>query len=129
MPYYKGASLAYSEGIRYISQNMKEARPTVVLLVPLIAEAVYKKIWEGIEKKGKTKTVKKLIKISNVVGKQKLKKKLFAAIHANFGGRLRLLVAGAAAFNPEVAKGLRDLGIQRNTRIWSYRMFTTCGSK
>jgi len=111
MPFYKGACVAYCEGLRYISQNMKEAKPSVVLLVPLIAESLYKKIWEGIDKQGKTKTVKLFIKVTNIIGGQKLKKKLFHAIHENFGGNLRLLVAGAAAFNPEVAKGLRDLGI------------------
>ena len=111
LPFYAGASVAYCEGLRYISSNMKEAKPTIVLLVPLIAESLYSKIWEGIEKQGKTKTVKTMVKITNVIGKQKLKKKLFHAIHENFGGRLRLLVAGAAAFNPEVSKGLRGLGI------------------
>jgi len=111
MPFYKGASVAYCEGLRYIAQNMKEVQPTVVLLVPLIAESLYKKIWEGIEKQGKDKTVKLFIKITNVIGGKKLKMKLFHAVHENFGGKLRLLIAGAAAFNPEVSKGLRDLGL------------------
>ena len=40
-----------------------------------------------------------------------LRRKLFAQIHDTFGGRLRLFIAGAAAIDPSVAKGFRDLGI------------------
>ena len=36
MPLYKGASIAYCEGLRYIQKNLKEVEPTMFLAVPLI---------------------------------------------------------------------------------------------
>jgi len=113
MPIYKGSSVAYCDGLKYIAGDMKEAKPTVVLAVPLIVESMYDKIWQNIDKQGKTKLVKTMIKLTNALGKPgfNLKKKLFKEIHENFGGRIRLIVAGAAAINPEVSKGLRDLGM------------------
>ncbi len=112
-PLYRGAAVAYCEGLRHIQKNMKEAHVSVFLTVPLILETIYKKIWEGIEKQGKTRIVKNMIKITNALDKIgiHLKRKIFASIHEQFGGKVRLFIAGAAAINPEVAQGFRDLGI------------------
>ena len=74
---------------------------------------MYKKLLQGIEKKGKTKSVKLAIKLSNFLRffKIDIRRKLFKDIHANFGGKLRILVAGGAAFDKETEKGLTNLGI------------------
>lgn len=113
MPIYRGAAVAYCEGLRHIQKNMQEAHVSIVLSVPLVFETLYRKIWEGIEKQGKTKLVKRMIKITNVLDKIgiHLKRKVFKSIHNQFGGNLRLFIAGAAAINPEVSKGFRDFGI------------------
>ena len=112
-PLYRGAAVAYCEGLRHIQKNMQEAHASVFLTVPLVLEALYKKIWEGIEKQGKTKTVKNMIKITNALDKAgiHIKRKVFSSILNQFGGKVRLFIAGAAAINPEVAKGFRDIGI------------------
>lgn len=112
-PFYRGASVAYCEGLKYIQKNMQEAKISVFLGVPLIFETLYKRIWAGIEKQGKAKTVKMMIKITNFLDKLgiHLKKKIFKKIHDELGGKIRLFIAGAAAINPEVSKGFRDLGI------------------
>ncbi|HWQ78253.1 MAG TPA: AMP-binding protein, partial [Anaerovoracaceae bacterium] len=41
MPIYRGASVAYCEGLKYIVKNLSEARPTIFLGVPLIFESLY----------------------------------------------------------------------------------------
>jgi len=112
-PLYRGASVAYCEGLKYIQKNMQEAHISVFLTVPLVLETLYKRIWIAIDKKGKTKLVKTLIKITNALDKIgiHLKRKVFKSIHDQVGGRARLFIAGAAAVNPEVSKGFRDLGI------------------
>ena len=112
-PFYRGCTVAYCEGLKYIQKNMQEAKVTMVLGVPLIFETMYRKIWAGIEKQGKTKLVKTMIKLTNAMGKpgKKLKKKVFKSIYEQFGGNIRLFIAGAAAINPEVCKGFQDLGI------------------
>lgn len=110
---YRGTTVAFCEGLRYITRNMKEVSPTKMCCVPLLVETLYTKIWAGIRKKGMEKKVKTAIKISNGLRKVgiDLTRKLFAEIHATLGGRLNTLISGGAAINPVVLQGLRDFGI------------------
>lgn len=112
-PFYRGCTVAYCEGLKYIQKNMQEAKVTMMLGVPLIFETMYRKIWKEIEKQGKEKLVKSMIKITNALGPvgKKMKKKVFKSIYDQFGGNIRLFIAGAAAINPEVSKGFKDFGI------------------
>jgi len=110
---YRGSTIAYGEGLRYITKNMQEAKVTMMLCVPILVESMYKKIWQGAEKKGKAETLKKAIKINNALKKTgiDMSKKLFKDIHNTFGGHLRMLISGGAAVDPQIMAGLRDLGI------------------
>lgn len=112
-PVSKGGSIAFCEGIRHIADNMKEYQVTAMISVPILFENMYKKVMKGIEKKGKLKTVKKGIKISQFLLKFgiDIRKKLFKEIHENLGGKVRLFVAGGAALDPETEKGYNDLGL------------------
>ena len=109
----RGATIAFCEGIRHIADNLKEYEATVMIAVPVLYENMYKKVMQGIDKKGKTKTVKfgiKLCKFLKLFGID-ARRKVFKDVHANFGGKLRLLVAGGAAFDKEAEKGFTDLGV------------------
>lgn len=112
---WSGCSIAFSEGVRYISRNMQEIHPTVVMCVPLLLETLYNKLWVNIRKQGLEKQVRALIKVTNALPSERArmtaKKSVFRAIHKNFGGRLRMMVSGGAAIDPEILRGLRDLGI------------------
>ena len=112
-PYYRGCTVAYAEGLKYIQKNMQESKATMMLGVPLIFETMYRRIWAGIEKQGKAKLVNTMIKVTNSMGPlgKKLKRKVFKSIYDQFGGNIRLFIAGAAAINPEVSKGFQDFGI------------------
>ncbi len=113
VPLYKGAAIAYCEGLKYLAKNLTEAKPTMFLAVPAIFEALYKKIWKTVEKQGKGDALRRAIRINNRLKKLHidLSKKLFKDIHETLGGRLRLLIVGGAAINPEVLEGFMDLGI------------------
>ncbi|MCL1808320.1 MAG: AMP-binding protein [Clostridiales bacterium] len=113
VPLYAGASIAYCEGLKYIAKNLQEIRPTIFLGVPVLFENLYSKIWQNARKKGKEATLKKMIdinkrtkKIGIDIGPLFLKD-----IKAVFGGRMRVLICGGAAINPEVLQGLRDFGV------------------
>lgn len=113
-PLYRGAAVAYCEGLRHIPKNLQESKATVMLAVPLIFEAIYRRIWDQAAKDPKLlKKLKLGIKISNMLKKAgiDISKKLFAQIHNTFGGNLRLFISGAAGIDPDVAKGFRSLGI------------------
>ena len=112
-PVSTGASITFCEGIRHIAENLKDYKVSVMISVPVLFENMYKKVMKSIEEKGKLGTVKfgkKLSKITKFFGID-IRRKLFKEIHDNFGGKLRLFVAGAAAFDKEVEKGFNELGI------------------
>jgi len=113
VPLYRGASIAYCEGLKHVAKNLQEAKPTVFLGVPALFESLYSKIWQNVRKKGKEATLKKMIalnrktkKIGIDIGPLFLKD-----IKAVFGGRMRIVICGGAAINPEVLQGIRDFGI------------------
>lgn len=112
---YRGSTVVFSEGLRYITKNMQEVRPTMMLCVPLLIETMYKKIWTNIRKQKQEKKVQALIKMTNAIRPEKLrlatKRRVFSRIHQSFGGRLRMLITGGAAVDPEILRGLRDFGI------------------
>jgi long-chain acyl-CoA synthetase len=113
-PISKGCSIAFCEGIRHIADNIKEFQITAMISVPILFESMYKKVMKSIEKKGKLETVKKGIKISNFLLKFgiDIRRKIFKEIHDNLGGKVRLFVAGGAAFDPEAEKGFNELGVR-----------------
>lgn len=112
-PIRYGVSIAFCEGLRHIGDNVKEVQPTMLLVVPLILDNVYAKILNkaGQQKGGKEKVLK-AIKIAYFLKKLGIdvRKKLFAKVHESLGGKLRLIVAGAAAMNPETGKALYSMG-------------------
>lgn len=111
---YKGSSTAFCDGIRHIAENLKEYHITAMISVPILFEKMYKQILKTIEKQGKTEDVKKGIKITKAFLKLKidLRKKVFKEIHENLGGKIRILVAGGAALDPEAEKGFNELGFK-----------------
>ena len=108
-----GASIVFCEGIRHISENIKEYDITFMVSVPALYEGMYKKIMKSIEEKGKTKTVNVGVKISNTLLKFgiDIRSKLFKEIKDALGEKLRLLVAGGAALDPKTEKMFNSLGI------------------
>ena len=112
MPLYKGAAIAYCEGLKYIVKNLQEVKPTMILAVPLILESLYKNIMKNIRKSGKEGLVKKVMaanKLTSKVGLD-LNRKLLKDIYAVFGGRMRVLISGGAAIDPAILHFFNDLG-------------------
>jgi len=111
---YRGSAIAFCEGLRHIAKNLKESKTTVLLGVPLILEAMYKRIWDQASKDPKVMRKLKLgLKVSGMLKSIgiDIRKKLFKPIHDNFGGAIRLLISGGAAIDPKVVQGFQDFGI------------------
>ena len=113
MPLYKGAAIAYCEGLKYIVKNLQEIRPTMILAVPLIYESLYKNIMKNIRKGGKEGLVKKVMALNKVTKKigLDLNRKLLKDIFNVFGGRMRVLISGGAAIDPAILQFFNDLGM------------------
>ena len=109
---YRGTTVAICEGLRYIQQNLQEAKPTAILMVPIMLELFYKKIMKQVNSDPKTAAkLQKGIKIANALHlSNKMRKKLFKQIHDVFGGRMRLIILGGAPVNPQVLKFFQDVG-------------------
>ena len=113
-PLYCGSSVHYARSLKTIVDDLQKVKATVFLGVPLLYDKMFKKIMKSIkEDKVKEKIVPPLIKVTNLlsmVGLSNFKKKIFKELHNRFGGSIRVFIAGGAAPDPQVAKGLREFG-------------------
>lgn len=108
-----GVTNVFCDGLRHIQSNLKEYKVSVFVCVPLLLEAMYKKIYAEVEKQGKTKILKFANCISHFLLKFgiDIRRKIFKQILDNLGGNLRFVISGASAIDRNVAKGFYDFGI------------------
>jgi long-chain acyl-CoA synthetase len=113
-PLYAGSSVHYARSLKTVVEDLQRVKATVLLGVPLLYDKMFKRIHKGIqEKKTVAKILNPLIKVTDTfqsVGWKGAKKTVFKELHEKFGGSIRYFIAGGAAPDPMVAKGLRDLG-------------------
>ena len=110
---YAGGSAAFCSGLRSMSKDLSFFKPTVITTVPLMLEKMHVRIMEQLSKQSG-------IKRSFVTGKMSflmqrfewkdLRKYVYSAIYHEFGGRLRMIIVGAAPLNPDVAKDFASFG-------------------
>ncbi|MBO5870309.1 MAG: AMP-binding protein [Clostridia bacterium] len=109
-----GSCISYADGLRQVAKNISEYRPSVLIVVPLLLEFILKRINASIRSSLPAKMLppedtslldmlKGFPALIRFVVKRKVKKTL--------GGRLRLLIVGAAPIKPEVIETFMFLGI------------------
>ena len=120
-----GCSIAVCQGLRYISENLKETHPTVIIAVPLLIESLYKNIMKNIRKSKKEKLVSSMMQITNVLKGLgiDIKRKVFKEIYDGIGGNLRYVVSAAAPIDKKVGKWFTDLGV---CFLQGYGLTETC---
>lgn len=112
--YAQGCEIYISSGLKYIMNELKNFKPTHLVLVPLFVETFYKRIMSTAEKSGKLDTLKKGIKISNFLRKLGIdvRKKLFGkSVLSNFGGELEMIICGGAALNQDIIDFFESIGV------------------
>ncbi len=109
-----GMTTVYCDSLKAVQKNMCEYKVSVFICVPLLIEAMYKRIMAEVEKQGKTKKLNFGIKLSRFLLKFgiDIRKKLFGEILDKLGGGLRYIISGASPLDPVVARGFTDLGVQ-----------------
>ncbi|NLT51687.1 MAG: AMP-binding protein [Ignavibacteria bacterium] len=112
-PLYSGSSVHFARSLKTIVDDLLKVKATMLLGVPLLYDKMFKRISAAI----KEDKVKRIIvpALKTIIGLLKktgidLRKKVFAEMHKKFGGSVRIFIAGGAAPDPEVAKGLREFG-------------------
>ncbi len=106
-----GGTMAFCEGLKYIGQNIKETKPTILVVVPLILEGVYNKIM----KKASASFIKKIIfnallGIGSILS-LKARRKIFSSVHESLGGRIHHVICGASALSPQISKAFEKMGV------------------
>lgn len=112
---YSGACIAFCQGLRYITKNMQEVKPTIFITVPLMIEKIHDRIMKKLDEKKGGKLIFSVGKTAAMLGKavgiKDIDRRIFAEVIENFGGRLRLLITGAAALDPRVAEDFIRMGV------------------
>ena len=109
---YRGSSIGYCEGLKYIQKNLQELKPTIFCGVPLIFDNLYNAIMKTVRKQGKEKLVNRVLKANRITDKVglSLSRILLTKVRNVFGGRMRLLVSGGAPIRPEIMQFFNNLG-------------------
>ena len=105
-----GGSVSYCEGLRYISKNIAEYKPSFILSVPLLLENVHKKILKSLSDSLPKKYFKEDKHIMDTLPffmKFIVKKK----IQKSLGGNLKKFIVGAAAISPALIESFNKFGI------------------
>ena len=122
-----GAQIYYSRGVEHLAGELQEVQPTVMTAVPRLYDSFRQRILRGIEKAPQTR--RKLFNQAVELGRKRyhdpkslglgerlqdavLDKLVRGKVAARFGGRLKGMVSGGAALDPEVGIFFNALGIR-----------------
>ena len=110
---WMGHTVFINTSLKMVLKDIQASKPWYISVVPLFLESFYKNIWKAIDKQGKTKAVKLLIKLSNALRAVGIDKRrvFFKSIIDNFGGNLHMIITGGAPISDKYMKGFDDLGI------------------
>ncbi|HVO75024.1 MAG TPA: AMP-binding protein, partial [Ignavibacteriaceae bacterium] len=113
-PLFTGASAHFNRSLKFILEDIKNSKATIMLGAPLLYNKLFEKILKLIsENKIKAIIIPAVIRLTSffkLIGWRNCKRFVFNQIHEAFGGSLRLLIAGGAAPDPKVSKGFRNFG-------------------
>lgn len=112
--FYSGGCVSFCPGLRYMSRDLTYYAPTVFVTVPLMLEKMHKKIFEQLSRQSGIKRVFATGRLSSLLERfdwADFRRFVFKLIHQAFGGRLRLIICGAAALNPDIARDFASFGL------------------
>ena len=109
-----GVKTVFTDGLRYIQQNLKEYKVSVFVGVPLLVDKMYENIEKEIAKQNKTKLIEFAKGLSNCLLKLHIdiRRKLFKQVIDGLGGEMRFVISGGAPLDKRTEKGFNDLGIK-----------------
>ena len=110
---YCGATVCINDKLENIVANLNRFKPSVILVVPTIAEIFYKKVMDGISSgpnKRKLAMAKRATELFKSV-KIDARRRVYRSLLAKFGGNLTNVIVGGAALRPEIAEAFDQFGI------------------
>ena len=113
MMLYVGGSVSFCSGLRHVSRDLGFFSPSVFATVPLMLEKMHTKIFAELSKQSGIKRVFSTGRLSSLLERFELtdfRRFVYKLIHQAFGGRLRMIICGAAALNPDIARDFASFG-------------------
>lgn len=101
LPVAAGSEISLIESLRTMGENMAETRPTVLIAVPLLLEKLDARIQAALEKS----------KVGSLLVRIGLGKLIAGKIIAKLGGRIRLIISGAAPCDPDLLRRWNRMGL------------------
>jgi long-chain acyl-CoA synthetase len=129
LPMYAGAAIAYSRGLRFLVNELKEVAPTVMACVPRFYESLQERVLKSVEsqpairqrifhwamRQGRAKSraiqEKRPTGLVTTVMNSIAHKLVFHKLHETVGGRLRYFVSGGAPLALSTAQFFHAAGI------------------
>lgn len=110
---YKGVPICISSGLKYVQKEFIEYKPTVIFVVPLFVETLYKRIEATVKNQGNELKFKFAVMFSNLMRMLgiDITDMLFGKIKKAFGGSLKIIMCGGAPLEEELIKKYRNIGI------------------
>ncbi len=122
-----GAEIYYAESADKLLANLGEARPTIMTAVPRLYESMHHRIHRAMEKQGTVQ--RRLFELAVRLGMKRMKEPrglgpgerlldllaerlVRAKMRKRFGGRLKAMVSGGAALNPDIGHFFTALGLR-----------------
>ncbi len=108
-----GLTICVNNSLKYVMRNMKMFQPTAMVVVPLYINTIKKKISDEIKNRKKQKVVDVGVKATKALRKVGLDARsiVFSEVLSALGGKLKTMICGGAATDPEAIKWFEDLGI------------------
>ena len=118
LPFASGATIVYPLGVdaKTLSRTLADVRPTALIGVPALWEAIHRRILDEVESRGPFfhaafDNLRDLNRRLDANSGLNLGSIVFRQAHSALGGRLRLAVSGGAALPHRVAEFFNDIGI------------------
>jgi len=92
---------SFVRSMKTLADDMKVLKPNIILAVPLMAEKLYSRITEKLNRSA----------LARLLPRIGLKAVIRKMVRASFGGKLRLLGIGGAPTDVEVLKGFQSIGV------------------
>ena len=109
-----GANFAIENDLRRIRDRLQEFKPTIFFGVPALYELIYRNVLARAEVEGRLKTLRRLQRATKAIKRLtgvNLAPYVFRSISKALGGRLKYLVSGGAALNPQTVLDFSSLGL------------------
>ncbi len=109
-----GGTLYLNESVRTVKKNLREKQPTILIVVPLILQALHKEIMNTAKKQGRLKQLRGALRLNALLqcAGLDLSERLFGELRGHLGGKLRTVICGGAPLDPELIRFFQALGIE-----------------